>query len=114
MNQTQTPPFAATAISEGTDLRLRLRGELDQAAAQFVSLVEVVEGACTDDHTALVTDVGELHYCDSSGIRALLEAAEYCARRGLTVRTVGARGIVRRVFEITAVIDALGVENDTR
>jgi anti-anti-sigma factor len=57
----------------------------------------------------MVIDLTDLEYCDSAGIRALLRAAARCDTGGVRYETVGAHGIVRRVFEVTDTVEALHV-----
>ena len=58
----------------------------------------------------ILIDLTELRYCDSSGIRALLFAADRCRKAGTTLRVMGAHGTVRRVFEITGTVEFLNLD----
>jgi anti-sigma B factor antagonist len=65
--------------------------------------------ACADANTVIVFDLSELTYCDSSGIRALLQASARCAKDGPDMQVVGAHGLVRRVIDLTHTADALNL-----
>jgi anti-sigma B factor antagonist len=101
----------SVSISLGIDrARLHLRGELDMASAPMLN--ELLDEAIDDGgvRSTVLIDVTDLTYCDSSGIRALLEAARRCYKNGAYFRVVGARSNVRRVFEITDTIAILNVD----
>lgn len=100
------PYFDVTIVATGHATKLGLHGELDLASAP--RLAERLEEACRSSH-ALVVDVAELRFCDSSGIRELLRAAARCAQDGTDFKVVGASGTVRRVFEVSGVAETLGL-----
>lgn len=98
------------SVALGTDrARLHLQGELDMASAPL--LAEQFEQACANTPSLILIDVTDLDYCDSSGIRALLSAAERCHQDGITFRVVGARGTIRRVFELTHTVELLHLDD---
>jgi anti-sigma B factor antagonist len=83
-------------------------GELDLSNVQ--QLTDRFEALCRSDTSKIVFDLTGLTYCDSSGIRALTNAAERCDELGVEMSVVGAHGVVRRLFEITDVADVLHLE----
>jgi anti-anti-sigma factor len=83
-------------------------GEMDLGNVQ--QLTDRFEATCPSDTTKIVFDLTGLTYCDSSGIRALTNAAERCGKLGVEMSVVGAQGVVRRLFEITDVADVLHLE----
>jgi anti-sigma B factor antagonist len=100
------PTFDVTLVATDHATQLGLHGELDLASAP--RLAERLEEACRNSR-ALVIDVAELRFCDSSGIRELLKAAARCAQDGTEFKVVGAAGTVRRVFEVSGVAETLGL-----
>ncbi len=93
-------------VSFGPDgARIQLRGELDVSS---VALLHArIDQVCSVDCVAVVFDVSELTFCDSTGLGALLQAAARCAQDGTDMHVTGARSAVRRVIEITHTKDAL-------
>jgi anti-anti-sigma factor len=79
---------------------LSAAGELDLAAAgAFCVRVDAARGA---GHRRLVLDLTRLEFCDSSGLRALLGAAEeVVASAGRIAVVAPAEGAVARLFAIT-------------
>jgi len=55
-------------------------------------------------------DLAEVTYADSSAVTEFVRAAELCTSNGTRLRLVGAREIVRRVFELTGVDDMFLLE----
>jgi anti-anti-sigma factor len=88
--------------------RLVLEGELYLATAPMLA-VNVIR-ACTDKPAEMLIDLSALDYCDSSGLREFIRAAKLCAGNGTTLRVGGARGRVRRVFELTGIAEVVGLE----
>lgn len=85
MSETRQAPqatlFAATSVQDDADRRLRLTGEFDLAgvdAAQAV-LDDLLQGC----DAALVIDLSELTFMDSTGLRFLLSAQSRCAEADL-------------------------------
>jgi anti-sigma B factor antagonist len=80
--------------------------ELDLAAA--VELCALVDAARRAGHKRLLLDLTRLEFCDSSGLRALIGAAEEVrasAGRMVVVRPVD--GAVRRLFALTGADELL-------
>jgi anti-sigma B factor antagonist len=100
------------ATSLGMDrARVFLRGELDLATAPILreSVDELLTG--NEHHRSLVLiDLAELSFCDSSGLRALLEIRERCHRVGTNLRLTNVPANVHRVFELTGTTGVLNIE----
>jgi anti-anti-sigma factor len=75
---------------------IRLVGELDVISAHvlFASYNLVT-------HSTVVIDASGLTFIDASGIGAIITAAHGLRKEGDDLKVRGARGIVRRVFELT-------------
>jgi len=73
-----------------------LYGQLDLANADRVR-----DGLCAVAGSKVVVDLSGLQFLDSSGIAALLSARSRIVERGNGFALRGAKGIVRRVLEVT-------------
>jgi anti-anti-sigma factor len=93
------------ARRDGDVVRLILRGELDLATVPIVSAK--IQEACKANPTALVLDFGELAFCDSSGVREVIAAADNCREQDVKFSVVDTRPNVRRIFEISGLADLL-------
>jgi anti-anti-sigma factor len=101
--------FRASFYDDGNGrVRLVLEGELDMATAPTFA-AELTE-ACKDKPAELRIDVAELRYCDSSGLREFVRAAEVCTSNDTDLRIVGARRILHEVFAITGLANTFVFE----
>ncbi|MGQ0825485.1 MAG: STAS domain-containing protein [Actinomycetota bacterium] len=89
---------------------VRFVGELDLVAAERAERVS--DGALTAGSGPLVLDLSELTYCDSCGIRVLLGLRAKAASAGRTVVLRRPHPLVRRVLEMTSVLELFVVEGD--
>ncbi len=82
-----------------------LRGELDMLSApQLTSrFLNAIDRSVAD----VVLDVQRLDFCDSSGLAALVRLAQHLDRGTVTV--AGPRPIVRRLLEVSGMIDVFVV-----
>jgi anti-anti-sigma factor len=86
---------------------LAVRGEFDLAAVEaFGSAIDAALGTGPIDITL---DLADLTFCDSSGLRSLLQASDRCEQRGVRLRLVQTGGIVRRVLELSGVAEMLDI-----
>jgi anti-sigma B factor antagonist len=82
---------------------VKLTGELDLLAAPQLEVCLVAlraEGA----HDIRL-DLSGLSFCDSSGISALLKASKQCRKSGGHLSIASPQAAVRRVLEITGLLD---------
>jgi anti-sigma B factor antagonist len=86
---------------------LTARGELEMASALGLAtpLTEIAGG---EDGPVLL-DFSELTFMDSTGMSVLLNARRRLTRQGRTMAIVCPPGAVRRVFELTNMVDTLKV-----
>ena len=89
--------------------RLVLSGELDIASAPI--LESTIASLCANGTSAIVLDLSELTFMDSTGLRAVLSADKLCSGKGHAFTLTGASGPVRRLFELTGVSGALRFES---
>jgi anti-anti-sigma factor len=85
-------------------LVVRVRGEVDMSNASNVQ--ELVDQAMSPDVERLVFDLGPLEFIDSSGLAVLLAAAQKVA----SVQLRNPSPIVRRVIEVTGLVETLPTE----
>jgi anti-sigma B factor antagonist len=80
--------------------RLALRGELDMATARKLEehLMEVEQ----DGVLAVLLDLRELTFVDSTGLHTFLKAKSRAADNGHRFALVGANDQLRRVLQVTA------------
>jgi anti-sigma B factor antagonist len=95
-------PFRIDVEDDGTLLVLRLRGELDLGTMREVQ--EAVENHCRG-REALVIDMRELDFMDSSGLRLMIELQG--RDDGTTVAFLSPRERVGRLLDMTGVRDTL-------
>ena len=89
------------ANREGGTLTVSLAGELGTNAAQrFRSAIEEAEKS---DAAAIVLDLTEVRFVDSSGLVALLMAARRSERQGGRLLVRAGSGPARQVLELTAI-----------
>jgi anti-sigma B factor antagonist len=94
--------IAVQATGEHTTVALT--GELDVSAAPEVtsSLEGLTAGA-----KAIVLDIDSVSFIDSAGLRCILVCEELCRDAGVALRLTRGSERVRRVFQVTGLIDHL-------
>ncbi|MGH9088214.1 MAG: STAS domain-containing protein [Acidimicrobiales bacterium] len=96
------PSFRIELASDGEHRVVRLHGELDVAyAAPLRAALVGVAGS------SVVVDLAQLTFLDASGLAALLAARQVIVAGGHEMRLQGAGQAVRRVFEITELVELL-------
>jgi anti-anti-sigma factor len=88
-----------TERTNGSVVRIRLRGELDMLTAALLD--EAIERNRMSGRRHLVVDMSELHFMDRAGLAALLEATGQGTRPRSVLAVTGCPANVRRVFELT-------------
>jgi anti-sigma B factor antagonist len=91
---------------ENGALVLRLHGELDMASRDAI---EPVIMAAITTVGSVTLDLGELTFCDSSGLAILITASQKVEANGSSVAVCNMRPPVRRVFEIAGLGDLIPV-----
>ena len=86
---------------------LTLRGELDGGSA--VGLAGPLAEVSSDGDGPVLLDLSDLSFMDSTGMSMLLNARRRLTRQGRPMAVVCPAGTVRRVFELTKMVDTLGV-----
>ena len=93
------PQFSADSDSRNGVASIALRGELDMATLpDFEGHLEPFE---SNGVSAIMLDLRELTFIDSTGLHALVRAKERANTNGKQLILVGARPSARRLFELT-------------
>ena len=101
-----TQPFGVT-ISDPT---VRARGDLDMAVTE--ELLETIRAlAQATAHHAIVLDLAELTFMDSTGINLLIQSHQELERMGkeLVIQSIPDR--IQRTLDIAGVVDYLNVRS---
>jgi anti-sigma B factor antagonist len=86
----------------GSLVTVVLTGEIDVATSAAVEAA-VAGSVAAEGVTAVEVDLSDVDFLDSSGISALLMGRRNAEERQLAFRVMGARGVTRRVLEMTGV-----------
>jgi anti-sigma B factor antagonist len=103
-------PLAVERTSrEGVELLL-VEGELDIATAP--RLISVMNRAVQEALRSLVVDLSQVDFMDSTGLALLINAHRRLTRRRKGFAVVCPPGPLRRVFEVTDMVETLHVVPD--
>jgi anti-sigma B factor antagonist len=91
--------FRTELESNNGVVRVALSGELDIASAPL--LEEALDAVIANGFLAVMVDLRELTFIDSSGLRALLRARARADTSGKGLILVGASDAAQRLFELT-------------
>jgi anti-anti-sigma factor len=106
-----TPPtFDLVAKFDGPECTIKLAGELDAAVVD--RLRRAFADAEERGTRKVVVDVAELRFIDSTGIQALVGAAQATNGHGRTLVVARPRGDVERIFELVALDKLLTIVDD--
>lgn len=105
-------------MAEGDRLQIELRrsgemtvvlprGELDLAGTP--EFERTVRDACALAPSALLVDLGELAFLDSTGLRAILSAQRQSTEAGIEFAVLAGRAQVARLMEITGTAEHIRV-----
>lgn len=99
-----TGGFEVIARLRDAWVHVELRGEFDMAAAPAYRAC--IESLFANPHfdRAVVVDLAELTYCDSSGVSAFVQSKQRCAAAQRDFSLTNPRQMVRRVFEVTGLV----------
>ncbi len=85
--------------------RLTLRGELDQSTTD--KLRSAIDDLITDGARLIVLDLADVSFLDSTGLRAILAAAQMLRDRDGRLTCEGLSGAAGRVLELTGTLETL-------
>jgi anti-sigma B factor antagonist len=105
-----TPPLEIDLSQTGDADVVTVRGELEvtSALALATRFGEVVE----ERSGPVIVDLCDLSFMDSTGLNVLLTAFRRLRKRGRAMAIVCPPGPVRRVFELTRMLETLSVCDD--
>jgi anti-anti-sigma factor len=109
---TDLPSFELGIETDDDRVVFTPRGELDLATAP--ELEEKVLPALRDGGRAVVLDLRELTFMDSTGVRTIVAAHQIAESSGSDLRVVRPprESAVSRVIEISGIDDALGLVDE--
>jgi anti-sigma B factor antagonist len=95
--QVATPPLAVDVTADADGATVRVVGEID---LDTVDELATVAPAAVDPLRpgVLVLDFAEVQFCDSAGIKALVQLRQHCDDLGWRLTMVGLQPPVRRVL----------------
>lgn len=100
----------SAAVEDRDDaVHVVLRGELDLAT---MGVAEEALSGVAEDGKALVLDLRQLSFLDSSGLRLILTSAEAANKAGRSMFVVKGPAQVDRVFELTGAGERLNLVDD--
>ena len=97
---------------DGPVLVMRLSGDLDVASAPQLRQMLVRTVAESEGSPLVVVDLGGIDFLDSTGLGVLLGAVKRVRGQGGELALCRAEPQVRKVFEITHVIEILPIHHD--
>jgi anti-sigma B factor antagonist len=100
-------PLAVERTSNEGDELLMVEGELDIATAP--RLISVLNRAVQEALGSLVVDLSDVDFMDSTGLALLINAHRRLTRRSKGFAVVCPPGPLRRVFEVTDMVETLHV-----
>jgi anti-sigma B factor antagonist len=103
MDMSSTAPFSVHVRVDGADVNLELVGEFDMSAVE--SFRSCAEGALDCNGGAIVVDLADVTFIDSTGISALLEMRRRLDAEGRELRVENVSSPAARIFELTGLTD---------
>lgn len=104
-------PFEVEVRLDGAGVRVAPHGEIDIATADRLQarIAELLAGGCT----RLVLDLEGVRFMDSTGIRLLVELTRSARDDHWELAVIRVPHAVRRVLELSGVLDAVPLEQET-
>jgi anti-sigma B factor antagonist len=104
------PPLAITSEQFGDTAIISLTGELD--TTQCAQVRETLSARLSDGCPHLIIDATGLTFCDSMGLRTILEYVDRTAKAGGWMRLAGVHGVLKRLLEVTGVAFVIPIDPD--
>jgi anti-sigma B factor antagonist len=99
------PRLSVRDAHDGDRHTLAFSGELDLASRSLFDAA--VARAVRADCSALILDLGEIDFMDSTGLHGVLKAKTACAREGRQFMLVRGSRQVQRLFELSGLLEEL-------
>jgi anti-anti-sigma factor len=96
------PSFGISSDRNGPTRVIAIEGEIDLTTAGRVN--DLLEAAIRQEHGAVVVDLCEVPFIDSSGFKVLLSAMRRLDRQGRRLLLVCPPGPLLKLFEITRTV----------
>jgi anti-sigma B factor antagonist len=90
---------------DGPAVHVRVAGEIDLITVD--RLEQALQEVVTEQHPSIVVDFTDVTFCDSSGLAVLDRAYAAAVARGGRFRVVNVRPVIRRILELTGLLDTL-------
>lgn len=90
---------------------LNLHGELDASSSDLITLA--VDTVINTGRQRLTVDAADLTFCDSEGLRTLLQAERKLTAAGGAMELTHVHGLLRRVLGITGLAQAFTITPST-
>jgi anti-sigma B factor antagonist len=100
-------PLAVERIEADGYALLAAKGEIDIATSP--RLIAALNEAVTETTGPVVVDLSAVEFMDSTGLALLIRAQRRTRRRGRGFAVVCPDGPVRRILELTDMVETLGV-----
>jgi anti-sigma B factor antagonist len=111
MSLLEPVPFEMSVRAGSDAVVLYLSGEFDLSEVEAFRLC--VEGAIASCDGAVVVDLADVTFMDSTGIKALLTARRCLGDEGREMRFQHLSGPVARILDLAGLSDLLGDTTDT-
>jgi anti-sigma B factor antagonist len=112
MNHTSSPSLAVQLRREPNVLLVDVEGELDLDGAPELCAA-IGNGERSRDRRHVLVDLSRVTFCDSTGLKALMDAArEVAVAGGRLIVVVPEDGSVRKVMALTGAAEFLHVTSD--
>lgn len=95
-----------SCTTSGGVIRVHVVGEIDMETVDDVKSA-LFAALAADGASNVVVDFADVTFCDSAGIAALDRAYGEASQRGIDFRVTNVQPGVRRVLEITGMLDSL-------
>lgn len=103
------PGITVERLTDADGVTLDVDGELDLATAP--TLIRIATDAIDDvAGKAMVIVLTRVGFCDSAGISALVTIRKLCDQNGWRMRVSQPNPAVRRVLDLTGLVEYLNVE----
>jgi anti-anti-sigma factor len=101
--------FSVEAHTEGRECVLRVRGELDLAAAS--SFDAELDRALGTESNRIVLDLADLEFIDSTGLSVLVRAQQRAQDSGRELGVVNLGPQVERLLSLTGLLERLTLDD---
>ena len=106
----QPPAFEVLVQRDGSATTLALVGELDLATSG--TLLAALETAVADGPDAIIVNLQELAFMDSSGLRCLLQARTLTNEAGVRLAVLNGSGPAHRLLQLSDVDSLIEMVDD--